>query len=188
MHCIFIDLVFFCHAFYTWDSCSDDWGKPNPRIDVNELIDWLNKLIGRGWNYSTSREVIFRTLKTDRLIKGDHLIRCRLIQVRMYWSLRPSECMPWILLFCIFGDFYASGMQDAEVNKVTAYFFGMDKRLSEYFVLKCNQWKYWKSFIACGCRFSRSYTVYTSWFSKGWLLGIWAYQTMQWFPWVTTKQ
>ena len=39
-----------------------------------------------------------------------------------YGSLRPLECMPWILLFCIFGDFYASGMQDAEVNKVTAYF------------------------------------------------------------------
>ena len=40
-----------------------------------------------------------------------------------YGSLHPLECMPWILLFCIFGDFYASGMQDAEVNKVTAYFF-----------------------------------------------------------------
>ena len=39
-----------------------------------------------------------------------------------YGSLHPLECMPWILLFCIFGDFYASGMQDAEVNKVTAYF------------------------------------------------------------------
>ena len=35
--------------------------------------------------------------------------------------LLPLECMP--LLFCIFGDFYASGMQDAEVNKVTVYFF-----------------------------------------------------------------
>ena len=37
------------------------------------------------------------------------------------------------------------------------------------------------------CHFSRSYTVY-SWLSKCWLLGIWAYQTVQWFPWVTTKQ
>ena len=27
------------------------------------------------------------------------------------------------ILFCIFGDFYASGMQDAEVNKVTAYIY-----------------------------------------------------------------
>ena len=63
----------------------------------------------------------------------------------------------------------------------------MDKRLLEDFVLKCNQWKYWMSFIACGCRFPRNYTVY-SWLSKGWLLGIWAYQTMEWFPWVTTKQ
>ena len=44
------------------------------------------------------------------------------------------------ILFCIFGDFYASGMQDTEVNKVTAYFFFcMDKRLLEHFVLKCNQ-------------------------------------------------
>ena len=50
------------------------------------------------------------------------------------------------------------------------------------FVLEHNQWKYWMSFIACGRRFSRSYTVY-SWLSKGWLLGIWAYQTMQYdFP------
>ena len=39
-----------------------------------------------------------------------------------FWSMRPSECMPWILLSCNFGDLYASGMQDAEVNKVTAYF------------------------------------------------------------------
>ena len=66
------------------------------------------------------------------------------------------------------------------------YFFCMDKRLLEDFVVKCNQWKYWMSFIA-NCRFSRSDSLY-SWLSKGWLLGIWAYQTMQWFPWVTTKQ
>ena len=104
-----------------------------------------------------------------------------------YGSLRPLEWMPWILLFCIFGDFYASGIQDAEVNTCHCIFFCMDKRLLEDFVLKCNQWKYWMSFIACGCPFSRSYTVY-SWVSKGWLLGIWAYQTMEWFPWVTTKQ
>ena len=57
------------------------------------------------------------------------------------------------------------------------HIFCMDKGLLEDFVLKCNQWTYWMSFIACGCRFSRSYTVY-SWLSKGWLLGIWAYQTI----------
>ena len=79
--------------------------------------------------------------------------------------------MPWILLFCIFGDIYASGIQDAEVNKVTAYFFCMDKRLLEDFAVKSNQWKSWMSFIACGCRFSRSFTVYSC-LSKGWLLGI----------------
>ena len=35
----------------------------------------------------------------------------------------------------------------------------MDKRLLEDFVLKCNQWKYWMSFVACGCHLSRSHTV-----------------------------
>ena len=38
----------------------------------------------RGRNYSTSREVIFGTLKTDRLIEGERLTRCRLIQVRLH--------------------------------------------------------------------------------------------------------
>ena len=32
---------FYCHAFYTWASGSDDRGNPIPRIDVNKLIDWL---------------------------------------------------------------------------------------------------------------------------------------------------
>ena len=86
-----------------------------------------------------------------------------------FWSMRPSECMPWILLSCNFGDLYASGMQDAEVNKVTAYFFGMDKKLLDNFVLEFNQWKYQMSFIACACRFSRSYTVYSL------LIGYWAF-------------
>ena len=27
------------------------------------------------------------------------------------------------IIICIFGDFYASGMQDEKVNKVTAHFF-----------------------------------------------------------------
>ena len=35
-------------------------------------------------------------------------------------------------------------------HKVTADFFCMDKRLLEDFVVKCIQWKYWMSFIACG--------------------------------------
>ena len=43
-----------------------------------------------------------------------------------------------IIIFHLW-DFYASGMQDVEVNKVTAYFFWMDKRLLEDFVLKFNQ-------------------------------------------------
>ena len=76
-----------------------------------------------------------------------------------FWSMRPSECMPWILLSYNFGDLYASGMQDAEVNKVTAYFFGMDKKLLDNYVLEFNQRKYRVSFIACGCRFSGSYCI-----------------------------
>ena len=32
---------FYCHAFYTWASGSDDRDNPIPRIDVNKLIDWL---------------------------------------------------------------------------------------------------------------------------------------------------
>ena len=35
-----------------------------------------------------------------------------------YWFLRPSECMPRILLFCITGDFYASGMQQGSIFAV----------------------------------------------------------------------
>ena len=58
-----------------------------------------------------------------------------------FWSMRPSECMLWILLSCNFGDLYASGMQDAEVNKVTAYFFGMDKKLLDNYVLEFNHAK-----------------------------------------------
>ena len=88
--------------------------------------------------------------------------------------------------FASLGIFMHQGCRMQRLTK-SLHIFCMDKRLLEDFVLKCNQWKYWMSFIACGCRFSRSYTVY-NWLSKGWLLGIWAYQTMQWFPWVTTKQ
>ena len=88
--------------------------------------------------------------------------------------------------FASLGIFMHQGCRMQRLTK-SLHIFCMDKRLLEDFVVKCIKWKYWMSFIACGCRFSRSYTVY-SWLSKGWLLGIWAYQTMQWFPWVTTKQ
>ena len=40
--CIFIDLVFLLSCVLSWwASGSDDRGNPNPRIDVNKLIDWL---------------------------------------------------------------------------------------------------------------------------------------------------
>ena len=84
-----------------------------------------------------------------------------------YGSLRPLDCKAMNIIILHLWDFYTSGMQDAEVNKVTAYFL-------------YGQWNVRNEstgFIACGCRFSRSYTVY-SWLSKGWLLGIWAYQTI----------
>ena len=132
--------------------------------------------------HPSTTAIITATEYTNGIFLQIHMFRF-FMDLCVHWI-----AIPWILLFCIFGDFYASGMQDAEVNKVTACFFCMGKRLLEDFVVKCMQWKYWLSFIACGCRFSRSYTVY-SWSSKGWLLGIWAYQTMHWwFPWVTTKQ
>ena len=38
-------------------------------------------MVNRGQNYSTSTEVIFGTLKTDRLIQ------CLLIQVRLYFKI-----------------------------------------------------------------------------------------------------
>ena len=43
MYCIFINLVFCYHAFYTWasGSRSDERGNPIPRIGVNKLIDLL---------------------------------------------------------------------------------------------------------------------------------------------------
>ena len=51
------------------------------------LHKWWLWLLNRGRNYSRSREVIFRALKTDRLI------RCHLIQVRLYiQSIRITVC------------------------------------------------------------------------------------------------
>ena len=90
--------------------------------------------------HPSTTAIITATEYTDGIFLQIH------VQI-FYGPLHPLECMPWILLFCIFGDFYASGIRDAEVNKDTAYFFGMDKRLLEDFVLKCNQRKYWMSFI-----------------------------------------
>ena len=52
------------------------WPRTLNRVD--RLIE-----ANRGRNYSTSREVIFGTLKTDRFIEGGRLIRCRLIHVRL---------------------------------------------------------------------------------------------------------
>ena len=109
-------------------------------------------------------------------------------------------CSDFLLIFASFGInacheyYYFASLgclmhQGCRTQRLTKslHIFCMDKRLYEDFVLECNQCKCRMSFIACGCRLSRSYTVY-SWFSEGWLLGIWAYQTMQWFPRVTTKQ
>ena len=89
--------------------------------------------------------------------------------------------------FASLGIFMHQGYRMQRLTKSLHIFLYGQEIILEDFVLKCNQWKYWMSFIACGCRFSRSYTAH-SWLSKGWLLGIWAYQTMQWFSWVTTKQ
>ena len=49
------------------------------------LHKWRQRSLNRGRNYSASRDAIFGTLKADRLIEGDRLIRCRLIQVRLYF-------------------------------------------------------------------------------------------------------
>ena len=57
------------------------------------LRKWWPRPLNSGQNYSTSGEVIFGTLKTDRLIEGDCLIWCRLIQVRLYvQSIRITVC------------------------------------------------------------------------------------------------
>ena len=84
-----------------------------PTIDQQstECRPTINRYIER---VSTERRPLYRPIDRSTL----------LTHVQIFCgSLRPLECMPWILLFCIFGDYYASGIQDAEVNKVTAYFF-----------------------------------------------------------------
>ena len=76
MHCIFIDLVFYCHAFYTWASGSDDRGNPIPRIDVNKLKlnDWLietaikTKFVNRFFKKSFSTLVDQCTIKSPNFV------------------------------------------------------------------------------------------------------------------------
>ena len=46
-----------------------------------------------------------------------------------YESLRPLDCNAMNIIILHLWDFYTSGMQDAEVNKVTAYFFCMDNEM-----------------------------------------------------------
>ena len=87
--------------------------------------------------------------------------------------------------FASLGIFMLQGCRTQRLTKSLHIFFCTDKRLFKDLGFERDHWKYWMSFIAWDCRFSRSYTVY-SWFSKG--CSYWAYQTMQWFPWVTTKQ
>ena len=69
------------------------------------------------------------------------------------------------IIILYFWGFMHQGCRTQRLTKsMHIFLYGQDL---EDFVVKCNQWKYWMSFIACGCRFSRSYTVY-SWLSKGW--------------------
>ena len=61
------------------------------------------------------------------------------LQIHMF-RFFMDLCVHWnacheCYYFASLGIFYASGIQDAEVNKVIAYFFCMDKRLLEDFVL-----------------------------------------------------
>ena len=60
--------------------------------------------------------------------------------------------------FASLGIFMHEGCRMQRLTK-SLHIFCMDKRLLEDFVLKCNQWKYWMSFVACGCHLSRSHTV-----------------------------
>ena len=64
------------------------------------------------------------------------------LQIHMF-GFFMDLCVHWnayqYYYFASLGIFYSSGIQDVEVNKVTAYFFCMDKGLLEDFVLKCNQ-------------------------------------------------
>ena len=46
--------------------------------------------------------------------------------------------------------FMHQGYRTHRLTKSLPIFFCMDKRLLEVFVVKCIQWKYWMSFIACG--------------------------------------
>ena len=76
--------------------------------------------------HPSTTAIITATEYTNGIFLQVHMFRF------FYGSLRPLECMPSILLFCIFGDFYASGIQDAEVNKVTAYFFLYEQEIIRF--------------------------------------------------------
>ena len=53
------------------------------------LRKWWPRPLNRGRNYSTSREVIFGTLKTDRLIEGDCFIQVQL-QLSPLWAQKKD--------------------------------------------------------------------------------------------------
>ena len=92
------------------------------------------------------------------------------LQINMFWFfvdlyVHWNACHEYYY-FASLGIFMHQGCRMQRSIKSLHIFFCLDKRLLEDFVVKCIKWKYWMSFIACGCRFSRSYTVY-SWFNKG---------------------
>ena len=71
------------HYLKQYEQVIDTMWPFNTGQDNRKSRKWWPWLLNRGRNYSTSREVIFGTLKTDHLIEGDRLIWRRLIQIRL---------------------------------------------------------------------------------------------------------
>ena len=98
--------------------------------------------------------IIFATQYTNHIFLQIHMFRF-FMDLCVHWN----ACHEYYY-FASLGIFMHQGYRMQRLTK-SLHIFWMDKWLLEDFVLKCNQWKYWMSFIACGCCFSRSYTVYS---------------------------
>ena len=82
--------------------------------------------------HPSTTAIITTTEYTNGIFLQIHMFRF-FMDLCIHWS----ACHEYY--YFAFLGIYASGMQDAEVNKVNAYFFCMDKRVLEDFVVKCNQ-------------------------------------------------
>ena len=141
-----------------------------PLCNQTELI-WLISLTDSKTLYYCSTLKLKHKAKrnmhrssTTAIITATEYTNGIFLQIHMF-KFFMDLCVQWnscheYYCFASLGIFMHQGCRMQRLTE-SLHIFCMDKRLLEDFVLKCNQWKYWMSFIACGCRFSSSYTVYS---------------------------